>query len=216
MTPEQIGFKAAFAQDPDSLIACPACDTLHVLDPVSAGQTAYCTCCGFKLIAPKANTFDRTIALAITSAILMVAVLSFPFLKMSKSGLSHEASILDIIFGLAHGWYNLLAFAVAMFVVTLPMARAGALVYVLWALKHHRVPYRAKEVFLFAERLTPWAMSEIFIIGTGVALVKVAGLATISFGKAFWLYCLLVLIIGLKNAALCRWTVWSLIRKVPS
>ena len=44
-------------------------------------------------------------------------------------------------------------------------------------------------VFRMAEAMQPWAMAEIFIIGTAVALVKIGGLATISLGPAFWAFC---------------------------
>ncbi|MCG7518328.1 paraquat-inducible protein A [Ruegeria sp. Ofav3-42] len=206
-------YQDVFRHDPDMLIACPACDTLHVLQPVEPGQVARCTRCHFKLVAPKKDSLNRSLALALTSVVLMITMLNFPFLKMSKSGLSHEATIVQIITGLAHGWYVILAAAVALFVVAVPMIRAGALFYVMWALKQDKVPSKARRVFLFAEKLSPWAMTEIFIIGTGVALIKVAGLASISFGIAFWLFCALVVVIGLKNSAICRWTVWSLIRK---
>ena len=51
-------------------------------------------------------------------------------------------------------------------------------------------------------------MAEIFVIGTAVALVKVAGLATVSFGTAFWALCGLIIVTALKNAFLSEGAIW--------
>lgn len=210
---QRAAFRAAYARNPDKLIACPACDTLHAVGPVAPGEVARCRRCHFTLIAPKKDTLNRTIALSVASAVLMVTMLCFPFLTMSRQGLTHEVSVLGIVLSLSSGWYLLLAVAVALFVIALPMMRAAALVYVMLALKQGRVAPGSRSVFRFAERIMPWTMTEIFIIGTGVSLVKIAGLAKISFDAAFWLFLVLVLVLGLKNAAVCRWSVWALIRE---
>ena len=52
-------------------------------------------------------------------------------------------------------------------------------------------------------------MAEIFIIGVSVALVKVAGLATISLGPAFWAFVALVLVTALKDSLMCELTIWK-------
>ncbi|MCU9837877.1 paraquat-inducible protein A [Ruegeria sp. WL0004] len=211
--PERRAWVRLFEADPDGVIACPSCDTLHVAETIAPGQVARCKRCHFTLIAPRRDTLNRTLALALTSAILMVAMLSFPFLTLTRQGLSNEVSILGMIGGLAHGWYMLLAFVVAMFVVGVPMLRAGALIYVVWGLRQKRAPRAAREVFRLAEAMAPWAMTEVFLIGTGVALVKVAGLARVGFEEAFWIFCVMVLVLALKNASVCRWTIWTMIRE---
>ena len=203
----------AFHDDADSLMACPACDTLHSVDWLDPGQVAQCSRCHHTLIAPRQDALNRTMAYSLATAILMVTMLAFPFLRMSQAGLSNQASVLQIIATLADGWFLSLSIAVAVFVIAIPLTRAATLFYVMWALKQRHIPGNVRKVFLMSERLAPWAMTEIFIIGTGVALVKVAGLANVTFGVAFWLFCTLVLVIALQNASVCRWTVWALIRK---
>ena len=51
-------------------------------------------------------------------------------------------------------------------------------------------------------------MAEIFIVGVAVALVKVAGLAMLTIGPAFWAFTALVLITALNDNFMCRLTVW--------
>ena len=65
--------------------------------------------------------------------------------------------------------------------------------------------------FRLSEALQPWSMAEIFVIGTGVALVKIAGLASISFGPAFWAFCALIIVTVLKNIYMSKWAIWEAI-----
>ena len=76
------------------------------------------------------------------------------------------------------------------------------------ALGHHPARY-AVAAFRLAQGLKPWAMAEIFIIGVSVALVKVAGLATISLGPAFWAFVTLVIVTTLKDSLMCELTIWK-------
>ena len=46
-------------------------------------------------------------------------------------------------------------------------------------------------------------------IGVSVALVKVAGLATISLGPAFWAFVALVIVTTLKDSLMCELTIWK-------
>lgn len=207
-------YLAEFRVRPDSLIACPVCDALHLIEEVEPGETATCRRCHSVLISAKRNAMHRTIALSLAAVILMAILLFYPFLGMARAGLSKEASIIDIIRSFDNGIFALLSVGMTLFVVAIPVIRALALTYVLLPLlRGLPAPAHAKSIFLFAERLSPWSMTEMFIIGTGVALIKIGGLATVSFGPAFWMFCLLALVVALKNAAICRWTVWSAIAR---
>jgi len=66
----------------------------------------------------------------------------------------------------------------------------------------------AVTAFRWAETLRPWAMAEIFVIGVSVALVKIAGLASVHLGIAFWALLLLVLVNLLNDTFMCRLTIW--------
>lgn len=198
---------SAFA--PEELIACTQCDLLHIAAEVGPGQTARCRRCHTPLIAPKRVAIDRTIALSLASIPVMVGALCFPFLSIAEAGLSNKASIVEIILTFTDGWYLLLGLCVLLFVVVLPLVRTGLLLYAVWPLRRGAPPWpHARHAFAWAEGLRAWVMSEIFIVGTAVSLIKIGGMATVGFGEGFWLYCVLVLIIAFQNASVCRWTIW--------
>ncbi|SLN37795.1 Paraquat-inducible protein A [Pseudoruegeria aquimaris] len=200
--------------DLDRLIACPTCDLLHEVAPVEPGYKARCRRCHTVLIAPRRQSMDVAIALAVTTTVLMIGAVSFPFLSMSQSGLQKSTSILGMVAIFDHGLMIVAGAFVAMMVIALPLVRALALIYTLLPLRLGRKPAPgAKRVFLFAQWLLPWAMTEIFIVGTMVALVKLMGLASVSFGPAFWLYCILVVVVAFKDASVCKWSTWKLLNQ---
>ncbi|MBA4491033.1 paraquat-inducible protein A [Paracoccus sp. S1E-3] len=192
------------------LIACPRCDALHIEEELSLGETARCVRCGGVLARPQSGAFTQIIALAITTMVLVFAAVFFPFLEISRMGLGHGTSLFGVAIALADGAMAPMAVALLAFVVGLPAVRALLLVYTLWPLARRRPPYaHAVRAFRLSEQLKPWSMAEIFIIGTAVAMVKVAGLATISFGPAFWAFVALVFVSLANRSFMCVTTVWD-------
>lgn len=192
------------------LIACPQCDALYRIVPLGHGERAKCVRCHTVLVATRDQAFIRVIALAVTVVILMVAATFFPFLSVSVAGLSNSSSVLDAALAFAGGPMFGLSLAVAALIVAIPIIRAALVVYVLTPLAFGRMPWPgAIPAFRFSETLRPWSMAEIFVIGVAVALVKVADLARIGFGPAFWMFAALVVVIVLKDGNMNRWTIWK-------
>ena len=73
------------------------------------------------------------------------------------------------------------------------------------------IPLAAFGVLGLAAVVLVHEAAEIFVIGTAIALVKVGGLATISFGPAFWAFCGLILVNAASNAFTSATTIWDAI-----
>jgi paraquat-inducible protein A len=198
----------------DDLIACPECDTLHLAQDLPADARAHCQCCGSLLMSRQSGAVARILSLALTAFVMMIAAVSFPFLTLDAQGLHNATSVIDAILAFRHGLALPLAIAVAFFIVLLPLLRLAALIYALGPLVRNRPPRRgARLAFGLAEFLRPWSMAEIFIIGVSVALVKVAGLAAVTLGPAFWAFAGVVIITMLKDQMICRYTIWETLDK---
>ncbi|HEY0214006.1 MAG TPA: paraquat-inducible protein A [Paenirhodobacter sp.] len=194
------------------LIACPHCDALHHAPVLGENERAFCARCGSLLAAPRARSFLQVLALAFAAMILMAAAIFFPFLGISSHGFGHESSVFEVAMAFSDSWYAPLSFAVLMVIAALPMLRFVGLIYTLWPLAKGRPPWRhAAFVFRVVEEMQPWSMAEIFVIGTAVALVKIGGLASISFGPAFWAFCALIIVTVLKNIYMNKSAIWEAI-----
>ncbi len=202
---------AGDALDPDTteLIACTICDALHRVPEIPVGGRLRCARCGEVMLRSQRNAIDALIASALSMAILVVSAIFFPFLSVSASGLSSAASLLDTAFTFADGITAPLAVALMLVLVVVPLLRAATLTYALVPLRFGRplLP-GARHAFHFASELRPWSMADIFIVGVAVALVKIGGMATVTFGPAFWMLVLVILIVILESTSLCEKTLW--------
>lgn len=201
----------SFVQLPlDDLVACPQCDTLHQARILPENARAYCQRCGTILMWSQPAAIAQILSLSLTAFIMMIAAISFPFLTLDAGGLQNATSVIDAILAFKDGFAFPLAVAVAFFIVVIPLLRLAALIYALDPLVRKRKPRQgARTAFGLAEQLRPWSMAEIFIVGVTVALVKVAGLAAVTIGPAFWAFAGVVVITVLKNQMICRYSIWE-------
>ncbi len=198
--------------DPDELIACTICDALHRVAPIPAGGRLRCVQCGTTLLRADVKALDAILASAAAMAILVISAVFFPFLRISASGFSSSARLTDTARAFAEGLTAPLAVALILVIVVVPVVRAIALFYALLPIRLGRKPVRgARKAFRLACELRPWSMAEIFIVGVAVALVKVGGMATVSFGPAFWELTLVVLIVVLESSSFCEKSLWRII-----
>lgn len=194
----------------DDLIACPQCDTLHQAADLPDGARAHCQRCGIVLMTAQPTAIARILSLALTAFIMMIAAVSFPFLTLDAGGLQNATSVIDAVLAFKDGWAFPLAVAVAFFIVVIPLIRLAALIYALGPLVREKRPREgARTAFGLAERLRPWSMAEIFIVGVSVALIKVAGMAAVTIGPAFWAFSGVVIITVLKDQLICRYSIWE-------
>lgn len=192
------------------IIACPICDTMYQVDDAVAAETTECVRCGHRLTYGKSAAIARVVGLAMSSAILLGLAMFLPFLNLSSGGRSRSASLIDVVSGFTDGPMVPLAFAVIGFILVLPLTRFLLLVFALAPVAAARPAFAGAEMALrWAIALKPWAMAEVFMVGVAVALVKLAGIATIGIGPAFWVLSAVVLITAYQETFMCRHTLWT-------
>ncbi len=191
-------------------IACPQCDVVHRFSATEMVTRTRCVRCGYQLTLGKSEAITRVVGLALTSTILMGIVLFAPFLYLNAGAFDSSASVVDVVLGFASGIMMPLALAVLVFIIVVPVARSMLLIYALAPLlAGYRNATGAQSALRWAFLLKPWAMAEIFMVGVAVALVKLAGMATVNTGAAFWAFVLLVVVNTLQDTFMCRNTLWT-------
>lgn len=198
----------------EDLVACPHCDTLHLATDLPPGSVATCQRCHVVLQTARPRALINVISLAVAAFVLMIAAVSFPFLDLDASGNKNATSVISAILAFNSGLSVPLVVAVAMFIVVLPLTRLLAIIYALGPLARGARPRAlAKPAFALAETLRPWAMAEIFMVGVTVALIKVAGLAKVTIGPAFWAFAALVVLTIVKDQLMNRYAIWEALDK---
>ena len=198
-----------------SLMACPACDALWERPTLAPKEQAKCKRCHTTILTNKQQSAERTVAFMIASLVLYAVAISFPFMRMERSGLSNEISVIDAVAILAKNSMVLLAFICAGLILLFPLLRILLLLFVGLSLFRKQSTARPHALsFRLAHMLEPWTMAEIFMIGVIVSLVKVGKLADIYLGPAFWGMAALIVIMAFGASAVCRDTIWHDIRRV--
>lgn len=201
---------------PDTLMACTECDALYRAAAPRPGERAICARCHTVLAAPRKGAGMRIIALAAAAVVLVGGAAFLPFLRIEVSGLGHGTSVFEVVTAFSGERTAILAVAMAALILFIPLLRMLLILYVLGPVVFDRPPARqARAAFRLAERLRPWSMAEIFAIGCAVSLVKIADLAHVEFGPAFWMFAALVILVVLQERFMCRWSVWTSLDQPP-
>ncbi len=196
------------------LVACHHCDTLHTAATLPDGASAACQRCHAVLQTSRPGALASVVSLAVSAFVLMIAAISFPFMDLDVSGNHNATSVFNAITAFNAGLALPLAVAVAMFIIILPLTRLAAIIYAIGPLVRGTTPRPlARQAYALAETLRPWAMAEIFMVGVTVALIKVAGLATVTLGPAFWAFAALVIITVVKDQIMNRYAIWEALDK---
>jgi len=192
-----------------TLIACDECDLIHRMQPLQAKSKARCRRCGAPLYVHIPETVDRTLAMALGGLVLLLIANSYPFLSLESQGNVLETTLITGTILLSKQSMVGVAILVLLTSMLVPCLLLAALVYVLWPLKRgYRLP-ATRRIFRLALILRPWSMTEIFLLGILISVVKLAKMATIIPGTALFSFLLLVFVLAGISTCLDPRTVWE-------
>jgi paraquat-inducible protein A len=176
-----------------ALIVCHACDLVHRRDAIASGARVRCVRCRAELYRTNSVSIDSVIALAVTAAILLVMSNAYPLVALQLNGSERTTTLLGAALGLYGQGYAPVAALVFTTTELVPSFQIAALLYVLLPLRRHGRARGQNEVFRALSHLRPWAMSEVFMLGALVALVKLSAMAQVVPGIALFSYGALML-----------------------
>ena len=192
-----------------TLIACRECDLLYRVKALSRGGKARCRRCGALLGAHSSQTLEWSLACSLAGLVFLVIANTYPFLSLESQGAILETNLITGAMMLADQGFAGLAVLVLLNSVLVPGTLLGALVYVLWPLRRgYRLP-ASRRVFRMALALRPWSMTEVFLLGILVSVVKLAKMATIVPGTALGAFLGLVFVLAAINAFLDPYAIWE-------
>ena len=190
-------------------LACHECDLVHQVGDVPSGGGARCACCGAVLYRPKRDSLNRTLALTVAGVILFMIANTYPFLGFKIGAQVRETTLATGIYQLYRQEMATLAMVVLFTVVLAPAVHLASLLYILVPLQRGRVPRHLTRVFALVQRLKPWVMMEIFMLGILVSVVKLAKMATIIPGVALYAFFGLIFMLAAMAVTLDDHLVWD-------
>jgi paraquat-inducible protein A len=178
----------------DNLIICHQCYTLHEEIPIKDGSKACCSVCGGILYRYDSRLIDHGLALSITGLIFFILANVFPLVQIDILGSEQFITIPKTIFSLFESGFYVVGMICAFLIFIFPLMIFAINLILFTLLKFERGDLWTKDLLILLSHITPWSMTDIFLISILVALVKLIGYAQIHMGISFWALAVFVLI----------------------
>jgi paraquat-inducible protein A len=168
------------------VIVCPHCDGLFKAAQLKPREYARCPDCLEPLQGYRTPSPQLVFSAALSGAILLLIAVASPVLGASFGGLTTEVNLLNAPQAFADGWFALATGALALVSLAVPLVQVLVLSWILvFTLAERRAPGFAWLLPLL-QTIRPWAMVEVFFLGTLVVIAKVGGWVSILLGPGFW------------------------------
>ncbi len=192
---------------------CPECGLFQSVPLLRHGQIALCTRCSALLRRRRRHGLTTTLALSVTGLVLFAVVLTYPFMGIRVLGQQREATLQTLPAAFeAQGMWQL-ALVVLCFTVIAPMLKLGLTVGIIVGLRQGVAASTLAAMARLRHALTPWAMIEVFLIGSLVAYTRLAVTATVLVGPGLWALGGMMLAMIAADAWLDEHALWEAIGK---
>ena len=193
-----------------TLIACHECDLLQREIAAAPGATVRCARCGARLYrVPVPGDIERAIALLLAALVLFVIANAFPILSMELQGTVTRASVLDAVAALWNEDMGLVAALVLLTGFLLPLVQIVGMLAVLAPFHFRRRHRWLAPALRVVQAVGPWSMTEVFMLGVLVSLVKLAHMATIVPGVAMWAYFVMIFLLPAASTVIDTHSLWK-------
>jgi paraquat-inducible protein A len=188
---------------------CPGCGLLQTVPALRPGGAARCARCPTILRRVSAHRLDHIAALTVAALVLLAIMCTTSLMSVETAGIRHVANLFSGPEELVRQNMAPLAAVVLFVTVLAPLARLLGTLYVLIRAHERRPPRHLRRVFALAERLRPWSMIEVFVLGVFVAYVKLGGLVEIGLRTGVYALLALTFVLVWVDSALDREKVWE-------
>jgi len=195
---------------PDTgILACPDCDLLQVLPEVPPGGKARCSRCGRTLANRIRNSIERPLALTLAALPVLVVANAAPLMGLSVVGRQASTTIIGGAYQMWIEGQELTALIVLFCAVLAPAAYILFSLVVLLSATRPPAPRWVGDMVRWADRVQPWSMVEVMMLGILVALVKIAELAKVEPGIGMYAVGILMLLLPAIQVSLDPDEIWA-------
>ena len=193
----------------ENVMACPECDLLQRIPAIPPGGAARCPRCRHTIASSKPDSLERTLALTVTAAIVLVVANVAPLMGISAVGRNASTTIVGGALEMWMQGQEITAVVVMFCAFVAPAIHVGFMLAVLLAVRRPPAPSWAGTLLRLSEFHQPWAMVEVMMLGILVSLIKIAELATVVPGIGMFAAGALVVLIAAMTVSFEPREVWE-------
>lgn len=196
-----------------ALTACHECDLLQREPNLPPGGVARCPRCSAVLFRHIPDSIDRGLAFTLGAAFLFIIANLFPIVGLEVQGIANATSLYGAVEAIWKNDMEVVAALVFITTILIPAVELSLMLYVLLPVKLGQVPQGLAPILRVLQSVRPWSMTQVFILGVLVALVKLAHLAHIVPGIALWSFGGLILLLTGAVASFNTHELWTMVRE---
>jgi paraquat-inducible protein A len=181
----------------NTILICRDCDTVYRAIPLRRGDVAVCRRCDAVLARYFGANVESGLALVCAAAIFFAIANLTPILSIDIAGIETKANIWFAVRSLQQGWISVAALGLAFTTFLIPAVQIALLFWVLVFARVGRRPPAFGPIMRLLHRMRPWSMTEVFLLGALVAIVKLANWVPITAGIGIWAIAALTAVLAL-------------------
>ena len=155
-----------------ALLICEHCDTVHRRRPLAKGEVAECARCGAVLERCRGMRADTMLALILTALVVFAQATLWPIVTLGLNGQYVAATLWDVIHMMWVDHSQVVAVLAAATLYVFPLAKILTLGWLLIYARSGRRAPGFRPLMVALHHLGPWTMSEVFVLGALVSIVK--------------------------------------------
>ena len=194
----------------EGLNECVHCGYFQRLPDLKPGQVAECTRC-HGLIGRRRTTppIATPLAFCLASAVLYLVAVSLPLMTLDLYGRTRTVTLLTGPGELWREGWGVVAVLVLIATVIMPPIVIGLMLAVLGGASRSKLPRWAPKLMQRYERLRPWSMVEVYMLGIFVAYTKLIDLAHVTVGPAVYALAALMLTMAATDSTVDVDLIWQ-------
>ncbi|WP_049623249.1 paraquat-inducible protein A [Frateuria defendens] len=154
------------------MLICEHCDTVHRRRPLARGEVARCLRCGAVLERHQRFGVDGLLALVLAAMIVFVLANAWPIVTLGLNGQQVAARLWGVILTMWHDHSQVVAVLAAATLFFFPICKLLLLGWVLLCIRLGRIGEGFRRAMVLLHYVAPWTMSEVFVLGALVSIVK--------------------------------------------
>ena len=177
------------------LIVCDECDAVYARESLAPGMVARCARCAALLGRGHRLTVENQLALALAALIVFVIGNASDIVTLDLRGVHVEAPLYKAIL---HTWQTeqrVVAVLAGATTLAFPLAVIVLRLWLLAPIAAGRRPTAFVPAMRALRWVTRWSLVEVFMLGTLVAVVRSAGIASVVPGPGIFAYAALTVLV---------------------
>ncbi|TPG10585.1 paraquat-inducible protein A [Rhodanobacter glycinis] len=180
---------------PTALLICEHCDTVYRRRALVRGDVALCVRCDAELERHHALSVNAMLALILTAFIVFVQANMWPIVTLGLSGQHNSTTLWGMIIAMWREQAQVISVLVAFTLFFFPLGKMLTLGWLLWFARRGRRAPGFVRLMVALHHFGPWTMSEVFVLGALVAIVKAHTYFDVVADPGIYAYAALTLLI---------------------